>query len=403
MSQLTSREGRVRIKRKVIYLLISLLVISFSLAGCGGQDKPNTEQEETVVPVQTAAVERGVINDTIVVTGKLEAIATSNVVPSGPGGKVLAVNVEVGSQVSKGQTLITLENPSEASLAAAIHQAEQGVAQAQSNLEIARINFEQAAANYERGKQLYDAGAIPQAGQAGFETVYEIPYKQAKVNYEQVAPAALASAEAAVAAARERYQEQQNNSLIKSPISGVVTAVNVNPGELASPAAQAPVVTVVNLSKVEVKTNVTESQINKIKQGQEVPVLISAVSAEPFTGVITNIALAADPATKAYPIKVQIDNAQHVLKPGMFAEVQIDNPLQETLLVPREAVVKSGDTDVVWLVNGDRVTTREVTVGASDGQKIQVLEGLEVGEQVVVSGQNVLKDNAKVEIKSQVK
>lgn len=403
MSQLTSREGRVRIKRKVIYLLISLLVISLSLAGCGGRDKSNTEQEETAVPVQTAAVEKGVINDTIVVTGKLEAIATSNVVPSGQGGKVLAVHVEVGSQVSKGQTLITLENPSEASLAAAIRQAEQGVVQARSNLEIARINFEQAAANYERGKQLFDSGAIPRAGQAGFETVYEIPYKQAKVNYEQVAPAALASAEAAVAAARERYQEQQNNSLIKSPISGVVTAVNVNPGELASPAAQAPVVTVVNLSKVEVKTNVTESQINKIKQGQEVPVLISAVSAEPFTGVITNIALAADPATKAYPIKVQIDNAQHVLKPGMFAEVQIDNPLQETLLVPREAVVKSGDTDVVWLVNGDRVTTREVTVGASDGQKIQVLEGLEVGEQVVVSGQNVLKDNAKVEIKSQVK
>jgi len=336
-------------------------------------------------------------------TGKLEALATSDVVPSGQGGKVLAVNVEVGSQVSKGQTLITLENTAEASLKAAIRQAEQGVTQAQSGLELARINYEQASANYERGKQLYEAGAIPQAGQMGFETAYEIPYKQAKVNYEQVAPASLASAQAAVAMTKETYNQQHNNSFIKSPINGVVTAINVNPGELASAASQAPVVTVVNLAKVVVKTTATESQINKIKQDQEVPVNISAVSDKTFTGVITNIAFAADLTTKAYPIKVQLDNAQHILKPGMFAEVQIKNTLPETLLVPREALVKKGDADIVWVVNQDRVKSREVTVGVSDGKQIQILKGLKAEEQVVISGQNMLDENTKVEIQSQVK
>ncbi|AGL03797.1 efflux RND transporter periplasmic adaptor subunit [Desulfoscipio gibsoniae] len=373
-----------------------------TLAGCG-KESQQTGEKETVIPIEATRVEKGVLNDITVVTGKLKALATSDVVPSGQGGKVLAVNVEVGSQVSQGQTLITLENTSKASLAAAINQAEEGVAQAQSSLEVARINYEQAAANYERGKQLYESGAIPEAGQAGFETAYEIPYKQAKVNYEETAPAALAAARAAVALARERYQEQNNNSVIKSPISGVVTAVNVNPGELASSASQVPVVTVVNLSKVEVETTVTESLINKIKRGQEVPVTISAVSNKPFTGVIAKIALAADPTSKAYPIKVQINNSQQTLKPGMFAEVQIKNALPETLLIPRDAVVKKGDVDIVWVINKDRVKSCEVTVGASDGKKIQILKGLKEGEQVVTSGQNMLKDDTKVEIKSQVK
>ncbi|WP_347489336.1 efflux RND transporter periplasmic adaptor subunit [Desulfoscipio sp. XC116] len=378
------------------------MVIILTLAGCG-EKKQQTGEEETVIPVEATGVEKGALNDITVVTGKLKALATSDVVPSGQGGKVAAVNVEVGSQVSAGQTLITLENTSRASLAAAVRQAEEGVAQAKSGLEVARINYEQAAANYERGKQLYDSGAISEAGQSGFETAYEIPYKQAKVNYEETAPAALASAQAAVVLARERCQEQDNNSVIKSPMSGVITAVNVNPGELASSAAQTPVVTVVNLSKVEVEATVTESLINKIERGQKVPVTVSAVSDKPFTGVIAKVALAADATSKAYPIKVQIDNARHTLKPGMFAEVQIKNALPETLLVPRDTVVKKGDADIVWVINKDRVKSCEVTVGVSDGKKIQILKGLKEGEQVVTSGQNMLKEDTKVKIKAQVK
>jgi len=154
------------------------------------------------------------------------------------------------------------------------------------------------------------------------------------------------------------------------------------------------------LGKVVVKATVTEEQINKLQQGQEVPVLVGAVSTEPLTGVITTIALAADANSKAYPIKVQLDNPEQLLKPGMFAEVQIKSNQQETLLMPREAVVKTGDKDTVWVVNDNQVTTREVTVGNNDGENIQIIEGLQESEQVVVSGQNMLQENDTVEIKS---
>lgn len=383
------------IKHKAVYLLISFLFAVLTVAGCG--QKPNeAEQQETAVPVQIAAVGKGSLAGTAVVTGKLEALETANVAPGGQGGKVYSVNVKVGDQVAKGQTLITLENTT---LAASVRQAEQGVVQAEAALELAGIAYNQAAANYQRGKQLYESGAIPAAGSSGFETAFEIPYKQAKIDFEQIKPAALANAKAALDMAREQY----DNAFIKSPINGVVTAVNVNPGELAGPGSATPVVTVVSLDRVVVKATVTEEQINKLKQGQEVPVLVGAVSTEPLKGVITNIALAADPNSKAYPIKVQLDNPEQLLKPGMFAEVQLKSNQQETLLVPREAVVKTGGADTVWVVADGKATSREVAAGSSNGEKIQITGGLEEGEQVVISGQNLLQENAQVEIKNQVK
>ncbi|HBX23495.1 MAG TPA: efflux RND transporter periplasmic adaptor subunit [Desulfotomaculum sp.] len=363
------------------------------LTGCGGEQSVEAEQQELAIPVRVVAVEKGALVDTVIITGKLEALDMANVVPGGQGGKVYNLNVKVGDKVAKGQTLVTLEHTS---MAASVQQAEQGVVQAQAALEIAGITYKQVAANYERGKQLFESGAIPAAGPSGFESAYEIPYKQAKIDYEQIKPAMVANAKAALAMVREQY----NNAFIKSPISGVVTAVNVHPGELASAGSPTPVVSVVNLGKVVVKATVTEEQINKLQQGQKVPVLVGAVSTEPLTGVITTIALAADANSKAYPIKVQLDNPEQLLKPGMFAEVQIKSNQQETLLMPREAVVKTGDKDTVWVVNDNRVTTREVTVGNNDGENIQIIEGLQESEQVVVSGQNMLQENDTVEIKS---
>lgn len=380
------------IKHKAVFLAISLLFALLTIAGCG-QKPEETEQQESVVPVEIAAVEKGSLAETVVVTGKLEALDTADVAPGGQGGKVQSVNVKVGDKVAKGQTLITLEN---ITLAAAVRQAEQGVAQANSALALSGIAYQQAAANYERGKQLYESGAVPAAGPSGFESAYETPYKQAKIDYEEIKPAALATARAALDMARENY----NNAFVKSPINGVITAVNVNPGELASPSSQTPAVTVVSLNKVVVKATVTEEQINKLRQGQEVPVLVGAVSAEPLKGIIANIALAADPNSKAYPIKVQLDNPEQLLKPGMFAEVHLKNQQQETLLAPMGAVVKTSGARTVWVVKDGTAASREVAAGDSDGEKIQILEGLQEGEQVVVSGQNLLRENAKVEIKN---
>ncbi|MCL2337538.1 MAG: efflux RND transporter periplasmic adaptor subunit, partial [Firmicutes bacterium] len=203
------------------------------------------------------------------------------------------------------------------------------------------------------------------------------------------------TAQAGLESARANY----DHAFIKSPISGVVTAVNINPGELASPGSPTPVVTVINLDKVVVKATVTEGQINTLKQGQQVPVMVTAVSATPLTGVITDISPAADAASKAYPIKVQLDNKDHLLKPGMFAELRLSQSQPATLLAPKEAVVQIGGVDNVWIVVDGKATSQPVTTGSSDEKNIQILKGLKEGDQVVTSGQNMLQENAKVEIK----
>lgn len=323
--------------------------------------------------MRVATVEKGTMADTVLVTGKLEALAASDVVPGGMGGKVARVLVDVGDRVSKGQTLVELEH---ASLAADVEAKKAMLAQAEAGFKLAE-------ANYQRGKQLLEQNAIPQAT---FEAQYEFEYERAKSGLEQ-------------ARAGLKYsQEQYNNAFIKSPISGVVTACNVNAGEMASSQAQQPVVTVMSLDKVVVKATVTEDQINKLQEGQEVPVLVSAVSAEPLTGVVTNIALAADPQSKAYPIKVQLENPEHLLKPGMFAEVHLENRKGEVLVVPREAVINTGGRDMAWVVEDGKAVNRPVTVGVSDGKQIEIKSGLQEGEQVVISGQESLQENAAVEV-----
>ncbi|MEW5898143.1 MAG: efflux RND transporter periplasmic adaptor subunit [Bacillota bacterium] len=382
-----SRFSEFKACRGQAIFLIFLLVL-FVAGGCGGKQQPTAGAEGGrggAVPVKTAKAKMGALEAANVVSGKLEAGQSANVVAKVPG-KVAAVHVDVGSAVRAGQVLITLDNTDQA---ARLEQAKAGVAAAESALAVAQTAYAVAEANYQRGKQLLEQGAIPQAV---FEAEYELKYKQAKEQVERALPAQLAQARANLALAESAY----NDSFVRAPISGLVTARNVNPGEMAS--NMAPVISLANLDKVEVKATVGESLVNQLKQGQKVQVKISAVSDKPFTGVVTSIAPAADPVSKGFPVKIQIDNPKHLFKPGMFAEVQLGPPPGEALLVPREAVIKAEDKNVVWVIKDGQAQKKEVQVGESDGRQIVITAGLTDGEEVVVAGQESLQEGVKLEV-----
>ncbi len=400
--------------RRLSGSIICLVFFLFLVSGCARQQP--VQEETSALPVSTVKVKTGVLEAVNVVTGKLEALESSNVAPKIPG-KVEAVHVDIGSPVKAGQVLVTLENKdlqdrvNQAQAAvkqgeAAVAAAQAGIQAAEAVLANAQTAFALASANYERGKELLAQGAIPPAV---FEAEYELKYKQAKEQVERGAPAQLELARAQASQAAAGLEATQANlalarqayedSFIRAPFSGVVTARNINPGELAS--AAVPAVTIVNLDKLVVKAAVGEQFINQLKQGQKVSVKISAASEKPFTGVVTNFASAADPATKAFPVKIQLDNPVHVLKPGMFAEAQLASGGKENLLAPREAVVKIGNQDVVWAVENGTAKMKKVKVGESDGKQIAVLSGLKEGAEVVVSGQESLQDGIKVNVQRQ--
>lgn len=389
-------------KRGSLYIILAVLLVALLAAGGCGKSSANEPKEgaEGAVPVSTVKAQLGLLNDSTTVSGKLEAVQSANVVAKIPG-KVAAVHVDIGSVVKAGQLMVTLENDTQkaavSQAAAGVAQAKAGLARAEADLITAKASYQVDKANYERNKELLAADAI---SQSAFESI-ELTYKKSKENVERTLPAALASSRAALQSAQAALQSAQatyNDTLIKAPFSGVVTARNINPGEMASSAA--PVVTVVNLDKVIVKATVNEDMVNQLKQGQEVMVKVGAISAEPFKGIVSNIALAADSASKAFPIKVQIDNSKHQLKPGMFAEVQLSKDRAKALLVPREAVVREGDKDVVWTVKNGTAGKREVKAGESDGKQIIILSGLNEGDEVVAAGQESLQDGAKVNVRN---
>lgn len=384
--------------RSLFFLFVAVFLVLAGGCAAKKQAAGGTDQEKPV-PVRTAKAERGVLENAPVVSGKLEPWQSANIVAKVPG-KVAAVHVEVGSSVRAGDVLVTLENTD---LAARVEQARAGVAAAESALAnassalvIAESAYRVAEANFQRGKQLLEQGVIPPAA---FEAEYELKYRQAQEQLKQAQeqverglPAQLAQARAALSLAESAY----NDSLIRAPISGVVTARNINPGEMAS--STVPVVSLANLEKVLVKASVGESLVNQLKEGQKVRVKIQAAQEQLFEGVITSVAPSADPASKAFPVKIQIDNPRQVLKPGMFAEVQLAAGQKEALLVPREAVVKDGERSFVWVVRDGRVAKKAVQAGESDGKRIVIAEGLGEGEEVIVAGQESLQEGAAVEV-----
>ncbi|MCF8011953.1 MAG: efflux RND transporter periplasmic adaptor subunit [Clostridiales bacterium] len=372
-------------------LLLIILSVSLLAAGCGKQPEENNSAEKTV-PVEVVKAQKDKLQEINVVSGKLEAVSSSDVVPGGAGGKVESIKVETGDKVWKGQTLVVLENNT---LAAAVKQAEYGVAQVKSALESAEIDFKQAKKNYERGQKLFKQGAI---SKSVFESKYENPYKKAKINFEKTQPAALEKARAGLEQAKESYQ----NSIVAAPISGTVTAVNVNPGELASPQSPLPVVSIAMLDKVEVEAGVAGDLVNNLSTGDEVQVDVSAVPGGPFAGKVTSISPAADQQSKSFPVEVELDNPEHKLKPGMFAEINFVREHDEHIVVPREAVSGSGGENAAWVIKNGTAHKRQVELGPGNSDSIIVLSGIHEGDRVVVVGSGSLKDGNKVKIKGQV-
>ncbi|OPX86671.1 MAG: Macrolide export protein MacA [Pelotomaculum sp. PtaB.Bin104] len=380
--------------------MAALLVASiFGLAGCASNG------EQGAVTVSKAAARNGKLTCGVVVSGKLEALKSANVVPN-MSGRVDKIPVDVGSEVAEGDLLVSLDALNLAALvdvyAAQLDKARNSDLPAQKNqMELALTNAESsyktAEAEYQRSKQLLDAALLSQQQFEQSEKQYiqaKAAYQAAQNNLNILVNATIPETIRQNEAQLKKAQADLDNSVIKAPISGIVTARNINPGEMASPAQ--PVVTLVDLDTVVVQANVDENQVNDLQAGQEIKVKVAAVQEELFTGTVTNIAMAANSSTKAYPVKVQIKNPGHTLKPGMFAEVYLNSQEEEGVIIPGEALMKSENKSYVWLINSGQALKREVAAGQSDGNNVVINLGLNEGEEVAVTNLDLLSEGKPV-------
>jgi RND family efflux transporter MFP subunit len=300
-------------------------------------------------------------------TGTLQALRRA-----APGtklmGRVETVPVEEGQRVARGELLARLDSRD---LEAAVNQAQAGVSMAEAQLQ-------NATAQHERMQALHQRGSVTDKN-----------VEDALAQY-RVAEAALQNAQAQLDAARVML----NYAQIRSPLDGWVTKKYLHVGDLASPGATA--FEIEDLSTLEVSAEISESQLAQVTVGQ--PILVAAAGSE-IEARITRIVPAGDPASRTFSLKSELSDPAGTLRPGMFARVSwsdsgaaTEGPLQ----IPTRALVRNGQLVGIFVAHPESqtVSLRWVKPGASEGELITVLSGLEAGELLVVNPPADLFDGA---------
>jgi membrane fusion protein, heavy metal efflux system len=294
-------------------------------------------------------------------------------------GRVLQTFADLGDEVKQGQTLFTIESPD--------------FIQAESNLISAAGVLAQTTSALTRAKQLYTVKGIDQND---FETA---------VANQQSAEGALRAARNAVAIfGKTEAQIDQIVSarrvetalVVKSPITGRITARNAAPGLLEQPGVPPAPYSVADLSRVWMLANVIESDSPAFKVNQDLTVSVLALPGRVFTGHIVAIGAAVDPNSRRVTIRSEIKDPQHELRPGMFANfvIRTGAPVHAPA-VPLNAVVREGDgTMSVWVVGSDRhrFVRRMIQIGLQRDGYDQILDGLRTGETVAIDGAILLSN-----------
>ena len=339
--------------KKTIIIAFAALV----LAGCA-QKKNSQEQAAAAAmaaqpqaqAVKVMAAAKQDVRQDGVYSATVQAFAVNNIAPQS-GGRIQKINVEVGDFVGKGQVLAEMDRV---------------------QLDQAKLRLSNAETELGRLKQLYEQGGLAQSD-----------YEAAELNFQ---------------VSKSTYDNLLENTILRSPISGVVSARNYDRGDMYGMAA--PIFTVQQITPVKILVGISEGDYTKVKKGDNVTLTVDALPGKTFSGTIKRIYPTIDPMTHTVNIEVNVPNQNRELRPGMYAKVNVTFGHSSSIVVPDAAVVRlqgSGQRNVFVVENGIAVQ-REVTLGRHFDSQYEILSGLEVGEQVVVKGGSALRNGAAVEV-----
>ena len=352
---------------KTIFRMICIASAAVAAVACGGknqeQSKPVAVDVTPTVSVQQ--VTRRDVPQEVVYTTTVQAFVKNNIAPQSVN-RISEIKVEVGDNVRKGQVLAKMDSVQ--------------LQQAKNQLLQAELQMKNNEVEYGRLKDLFAAGGLSQSDLDAIE----LAYNASQLSYN---------------VAKKSYENLLENSVLLSPINGVVTARNYDVGDMY--AMSAPIFTVEQISPVKLLVGVSESDYTKVHKGDAVVISADALPGEQFTGTINRIYPTVDPATRTFTVEVKVVNSDKKLRPGMFARATITFGVNNSIVVPDVAVVKqqgSGERFVYVLNQDGTVSYTKVTLGRRLGAEYEVLEGLADGAKVVTGGQIRLKDGVKVNV-----
>ena len=331
--------------------MIAALAIAAASCGNSSQNTGAASTEEVVPNVEVAKAAVRDVPMEVSYASTVQAWAVNNIMPQ-QGGRIRKINVEVGDYVTKGQILAEMDR----------------LQLDQLELQVKNDEIE-----YERLKSLYAEGAV---SQSDFETA-ELGYKVRKSNLDNL----------------------RENTILRSPINGFVSARNFDAGDMFG--MSAPLFVVQQVLPVKLLVGISESEYTKIKKGDNVKLTVDAIPGREFTGKVERLYPTIDPATHTFKAEVSVANSDKALRPGMYARVTVNFGTRRSVIVPDRALVKQEGTGTrfIFALQADgTVSYLPVTIGRHIGAEYEILSGLEEGATVVVKGQALLRDGVKVNV-----
>ena len=355
-------------------LVLSILSLSGALAGCSSKSAQG--KTERLAPlVSVAALEKRDVDIEVHAPVDLRPLFQADV-----GSKTLgyldAVLVDRGDKVKRGQ-LVALIRPSD--LPDQLAASKGALAQAQASLGLARTN-------HDRIAQLAPTGVVSQQ---------EL----------QQAEASLATSTAQEAAARAQlgvFAIRLGETRIESPLDGFVVQRRLDPGALVGPPGGGAIITVARTDVLRVFISVNEKVSSKVSLGQHAVVTVDALPGRSFYGVVVRLAPFFDPTTRTLDAEVQLPNNDGLLRPGMYGRgsIILDRHTGATVL-PAVAMQVSDNQRYVFVLEGNRVHRQLVVTGYDAGEWLEVMSGVNSGQEVITAGADGLSEGSVVRVSRQ--
>ena len=317
-----------------------------------GQQTQNTQQvveENPKVTVTTVNAEY--VSQLAVYPTTIEADIVNNIAPQSAA-RISKIYVEIGDKVQVGQKLALMDEV---------------------NLEKARLQLINDSIEFGRIEQLHEIGATSNSDYEAMTLKYDV--------------------------SKKTYKNLLENTVLKSPIAGVVTARNYDEGDMY--AMTQPLFVVQKISPVKMLINIPESKYSQIKKGMEVDITTDAYGDQVFKGTVDLIYPTINSMTHTFPVEVKFNNKDLTLRPGMFARVTVNYGDNFRVVVPDRAVMKqvgSGE-QYVYVLNADgTVTYTVVELGRRMGDRYEVIKGVDDNATVVMTGQTKLRNGIAVDV-----
>lgn len=397
---------------------ILVLMLAFSVAGCGKDKKASApKKEDAAVNVTVYEAQKTTIEDNVTYTGEIKASEYTSV-SAKASGIAKKVYKDVGDWVNAGDILLEIDdtdyrtqyNQAKASYDSALAQynsatnggAQQTKLQLEAALNSAKIEYNNAKTNYENQKVLYDSGAVSKSVYDSAVTRYDnakLNLDTAQNNYDITVGVVLeetkTSARAGLSGASAALEAATNalsNTVVRAPISGYIASRNANKGQMVSQGVA--VFSIKATDTVNAQINVTESVISSVSEGTKACVKVKAVSDDVIEGVVTSLSPVKDAQTGMYLINVEINNASGDLKDGMFADVTLTlTDSADALVIPSESVMEDEDGEkYIYIAKKNIAEKTAVKVGIITDEYTEIISGVSEGDKVVVSGKEYLSE-----------